>query len=209
MDDDIRRKAVWVDDANIIFRRGLVSCLNAEGFAIAGESARLLPEPDLGGSSVLIFDVDDIGLHHASVLAERHGVRLVGLVHEPREEVLFETITAGLAGVLDRRDLTPSRLTTCTRAVIEGNGSMPPGLLGQLVAGMARGGPRGAAAGSLASRELNVLRLIAQGVSTSVIAGQLAYSERTVKNIVHDVLVKLNCHTRAHAVSVATRQGYI
>lgn len=41
------------------------------------------------------------------------------------------------------------------------------------------------------------------------IAQRLCYSERTIKNIVHDVLVKTNCRTRAHAVALATRQGFI
>ena len=44
---------------------------------------------------------------------------------------------------------------------------------------------------------------------TSDIAVQLCYSERTVKNVVHDILMKLNCRTRAHAVALATRSGVI
>ena len=59
----------------------------------------------------------------------------------------------------------------------------------------------------LARRELNVLRLLADGSCTREIAGELCYSERTVKNIVHDTLTKLNCRTRAHAVAVVARQG--
>jgi DNA-binding CsgD family transcriptional regulator len=45
--------------------------------------------------------------------------------------------------------------------------------------------------------------------STREIAGALAYSERTVKNVVHDLMMKLNCRNRAHAVALATRQGVI
>jgi DNA-binding NarL/FixJ family response regulator len=74
---------------------------------------------------------------------------------------------------------------------------------------MAKGGTRSGSVGSLASRELDVLRLLADGGDTKEIATELAYSERTVKNIVHDVLVKTNCKTRAQAVAVATRQGFI
>ena len=61
--------------------------------------------------------------------------------------------------------------------------------------------------GVLACRELNVLRLLAEGSTTREIAGELSYSERTVKNIVHDTLAKLHCRTRAHAVAVMARQG--
>jgi DNA-binding NarL/FixJ family response regulator len=61
----------------------------------------------------------------------------------------------------------------------------------------------------LTSRELAVLRMLADGEVTRGIAQQLNYSERTVKNIVRDALIKLNCRTRAHAVALATRRGLI
>jgi DNA-binding CsgD family transcriptional regulator len=54
-----------------------------------------------------------------------------------------------------------------------------------------------------------VLARLSQGDDTQCIAIDLCYSERTVKNIVHDVLMKLNCRNRAHAVATATRQGII
>jgi DNA-binding NarL/FixJ family response regulator len=91
---------------------------------------------------------------------------------------------------------------------VSGNGTLPPSLLGRLVDSLARGGSRGAT-GQLAARELGVLRLLAEGDDTKDIAAKLCYSERTVKNIVHDVLVKMNCRSRAHAVALATRRGVI
>jgi DNA-binding NarL/FixJ family response regulator len=200
---------VWVDDINPIFRRGISSCLRAGGFQIAGESALLHPEPDLADVAVLVFDVDSVGVARAAALVRRHDVRLVGVVSAPSPEQLFETVTAGLAGVLVHSEMTPARLTSCLRAVIAGNGAMPPVLLGRLIAALARGGPRGAADGTLVAREIDVLRLLADGASTRDISERLAYSERTVKNIVRDLLVKLNCRTRAHAVGTATRQGVI
>jgi DNA-binding NarL/FixJ family response regulator len=207
--DDSKLRGIWVDDANPIFRRGITSCLRSEGFRIAGESALLDPEPDLSEAEILLFPVDDVGVARACDLARRHDVRLVGLVRAPSERKLFETVEAGLSGVLVHGELTPARLTTCLRAVIEGNGTMPPALLSQLLAGLARGGWRGGAPGALVAREVDVLRLLAEGASTRDISEHLAYSERTVKNIVRDVLVKLNCRTRAHAVGLATRQGVI
>ena len=51
--------------------------------------------------------------------------------------------------------------------------------------------------------------MLADGESTRGIAQRLNYSERTVKNIVHDLLAKMGCRTRAHAVALAARQGVI
>jgi DNA-binding NarL/FixJ family response regulator len=201
--------SIWVDDGNPIFRRGLVASLQSAGFAIAGESACLRPEPTLDGVGVLLFDVDESGVARVTPFAATGEVRLIGLVRDPREDQLYELLTAGIDGVLDRDDLTPSRLIACAQAVVEGNGAMPPALLAKLIAGLAKGAPGGAVTRGLAGREVDVLRMLAKGSSTREIAEHLAYSERTVKNIVHDLLVKLNCRTRAHAVGLATRQGVI
>ena len=61
----------------------------------------------------------------------------------------------------------------------------------------------------LAPREVEVLRLLADGLDTSEIAHQLAYSERTVKNVVHDVTTRLQLRNRSHAVAYALREGLI
>lgn len=200
---------VWIDDANPIFRRGLAVCVQTAGYVVTGESAGLDPAPDLLDGDIVLFDVDAVGLPRAAALGQGRSIRLVGIVAEAREELLYDTLTAGLAGVLIRSALTPTRLTSCLGAVVSGQGAMPPELLGRMVSGLARGAPRGARVPGLAGREVSVLRLLAEGDSTREIAESLSYSERTVKNIVHDLLMKLDCRTRAHAVALATRQGVI
>ena len=61
----------------------------------------------------------------------------------------------------------------------------------------------------LTDREYAVLQMLADGQNTREIAERLSYSKRTVKNIVRDLLVKLNGRTRAHAVALAAQQGVI
>ena len=200
---------VWIDDPNPIFRRGLAVCVGSAGYVVTGESSALDPAPELTAGDVLLFDVDAVGLPRAAALANATSARLVGIVADPREEQLYDTLTAGLSGVLVRATLTPARLSSCLSAVVSGQGALPPDLLGQMLAGLARGAPRGARVPGLAGREVSVLRLLADGESTRAIAENLCYSERTVKNIVHDLLMKLDCRTRAHAVALATRQGVI
>ena len=113
-----------------------------------------------------------------------------------------------MSAALLLRTLTPSRLLSCIRALGEGNA--PIRIEGETP------GPGTAAAFApdadnrgLTRRELDVLSLLADGDSTREIAHQLSYSERTVKNIVHDVRRKLDGRTRAQAVAVAARRGII
>lgn len=204
-----RQPSVWIDDPNLIFRRGLASCLAAEGFVVAGESAGFEPPPKLDGVSVLLFDIEASGMQRAVDARHNGTTRLVGMTRSASEESLFDAIQAGLCGFLVRSELTPGSLVACLMAVSNGHGALPSDLTARLVTVMAKGGKRGASAGHLATREIDVLRLLADGEDTRAIAAKLSYSERTVKNIVHDVLMKTNCKTRAQAVAVATRQGFI
>jgi DNA-binding NarL/FixJ family response regulator len=70
-------------------------------------------------------------------------------------------------------------------------------------------GPRGIVFTGLAPREVEVLRLLADGLDTAEIARRLCYSERTVKNVVHDVTTRLQLRNRSHAVAYALREGLI
>jgi DNA-binding NarL/FixJ family response regulator len=69
--------------------------------------------------------------------------------------------------------------------------------------------PRGPIAAEFFSREVDVLRLLAEGMDTMEIAGRLSYSERTVRNIIHGVLTRLKLRNRVHAVAYAFRSGVI
>jgi DNA-binding NarL/FixJ family response regulator len=61
----------------------------------------------------------------------------------------------------------------------------------------------------LTDREQQVLALIAAGHPTREVAQELSYSERTVKNVLHDVVTKLNARSRSQAVAFAVREGLI
>ena len=63
--------------------------------------------------------------------------------------------------------------------------------------------------GGLRSREIAVLRLVAEGYDTGEIARELCYSERTIKKVLHDMTMRLNLRNRSHAVAYALRGGFI
>jgi DNA-binding NarL/FixJ family response regulator len=195
---------IWVDERNPIYRRGVLTCLQAEGYAIAGESALLQPAPDLAATSVLIFDFDAAGSAEVHALARRRDVMLVGLVRDASPARVREIMHAGLSAVLSLRVLTPARLVSCVRALGDGSAAKASPAIERALEPVEHGRH-----GGLTQREFEVLRLLADGGSTCDIAKRMSYSERTVKNIVHDVLAKLNGRTRAHAVALAARRGVI
>jgi DNA-binding NarL/FixJ family response regulator len=195
--------SVWVDDRNPIYRRGLVTFLEAEGYVIAGESAALRPPPDLYGTSLLIFDLDAAGFDRASALARRGDLLLIGLVRTMPATQVRALLEAGLSAALSLGTLTPSRLLSCIQAVTEEAYGATPG------PGTVFSSAPGAENRPLTRRELRVLSLLAEGDSTREIAHELSYSERTVKNIVHELRRKLDGRTRAHTVALAARRGII
>lgn len=198
---------VWVDDQHPIFRRGLVSCLHGEGYVAVGESAGLKPRPDFSAIDVLLFQADDGGLARALAATAGVDVRLVGLVASPDEPAALELIERGVGAVLFRNQLGPQALSAAIGSVLNGNSALPAELLPRLLDRAARSGTGGPH--PLTDRELEVLRSLSRGDDTREIADAMGYSVRTVKNIVHDLLMKTNSRNRAHAVALATRQGLI
>lgn len=198
---------VWVDDHNEIFRLGLLACLDPPEFVRAGESRLFQPEPDLARTDILVFGLREGQLGEAVRLIGDRTTRLLAVAGGPGDELLLPAVEAGVAGVLLRSDVTPRAFVHCLRSVASGNGSVPAAVLATLVAPPSA--RRGSLAGELTARELDVLRLLSRGDNTREIASDLSYSEKTVKNIVHDLLVRMNCRNRAQAVALAMQRGLI
>lgn len=147
--------------------------------------------------------------------AKRHGCRRVVLVcSAPKELDLFEAVDLGVCAVLPRNDATVTRLSSAVLSVAAGEAAMPADMLGKLLDKVARIqhdvlAPRGLRASGMADREVRILRLVADGMGTREIAHQLSYSERTVKNVLHDVATRFQLKNRSHAVAYAVREGLI
>jgi len=127
---------------------------------------------------------------------------------------LVSAVEVGVVGLVRRDEATPDRLVEVITSAATGEGSVPPDLLGRLldqVGQLQRQvlSPRGLTFTGLATREIDVLRLVADGFSTGEIAVELCYSERTVKNVLHDITTRLHLKNRSHAVAYALRQGLI
>ena len=202
--------SVWIDEPHPLLRRGMVSCLIADDLPVAGESGALAPGRVPGGAAVLVFDGDrpDVEpLLEMLAALMPHGPRLVATIGEADDERLERLARGGVSAILYRDELTPELLCSTVRAVLHGRTSLPTDMLPRLLSRALR--TERIDRGTLSERELAVLRMLAEGEDTRGIALGLCYSERTVKNVVHDVLTKLGCRTRAQAVGTATRAGII
>jgi DNA-binding NarL/FixJ family response regulator len=146
--------------------------------------------------------------------ASETGTPVVLVIGELTESELLTAVECRVAAVLPRVGVTGDRLLHSVRAVAAGGGIMPPNLVGELVKHVERLQrevltPNGLSSSGLTPREIDVLRLMADGFDTNEIAGKLCYSERTVKNVLHDVVTKLNARSRSQAVAFAVREGLI
>ncbi len=142
------------------------------------------------------------------------GPRVVLVVGAVDGVEVLAAVESGVAAIVRRAEATPDRLSTAIRAAATGDGHLPPDLLGRLLQQVGDAQrrvttPTGLTFGGLTQRELTVLRLIAEGYSTSEIATRMAYSERTIKNSIHDLVSRFHLRNRTHAVAFAVRQGLI
>ena len=170
-----------------------------------------------GAPLVAVVAADEVDDDTVKTLraVRRGGVARVVLVATRLDDsAVVDAAEAGVCGLVRRSEATPERLVDVVRTAAAGDGSVPPDLLGRLLDHVGRLqrqvlAPRGLSFSGLSSREADVLRLVAEGLDTGEIANQLAYSERTVKNVLHDVTTRLQLRNRSHAVAYALRSGLI
>jgi DNA-binding NarL/FixJ family response regulator len=145
----------------------------------------------------------------------RGGVeRTVLVVTRLDDAGMLLAVENGVAGLLRRTEATTKSLVRTMHTVASGEGALPADLLGRFMDQVGRLqrrvlAPRGLTFSGLTEREIAVLSLLAEGHDTAEVGRRLFYSERTVKNIVHDVTSRFDLRNRTHAVAFAVREGYI
>lgn len=138
--------------------------------------------------------------------------RIVILTTFDLDQYVYAALAAGASGFL-LKDVTPEYLVAAVRLVRAGDALLAPAITRRLVERFASGAPRTAALhrdlASLTPRELDVLHLLAKGLSNSEVAAHFRLSEATVKTHVTRILSKLGLRDRAQAVVVAYETGLI
>ena len=201
--------ATWVHGRDPISQAGVISQLRMR------TEIRVVDSIDQCVVAVLIADeVDETTTRELRSLRKDNHPRLMLVATSVDDAALVAAAEAGVAGLLRRCDATADNLVRTIAKVASGEGEVPPDLLGRLLEQVGRLqrqvlAPRGLTFAGLTPRETQVLRLVADGHDTSEIALAMCYSERTVKNVLHDLTTRLQLRNRTHAVAYAVREGLI
>jgi DNA-binding NarL/FixJ family response regulator len=205
------RIAIAVHADDVISRSGLLAqlCHRREVLLLADDQ-----EAAAAVVIVIAAEVDAETLRAIRATRRNGSARVVLIATRLDDTALLAAVEAGAVGLLLRSAASADGVIEAVRVAARGSGTMPPELLGRLLDRVSRLqrdvlGPRGLNASGLTDRETKVLRLIAEGYDTVEVGRRLFYSDRTVKNIVHDITTRLNLRNRAHAVAYALRQGLI
>ncbi len=204
------RIEVFVTACDPVSRDGIASQLRGHGVALVDE--RNLHQSVV--ALVVVDEVDEEAARQIKSLKHRGLERVVVIATRVEDGGLLAAVEAGATGFLRRSQSTAPNLLETIRTAANGDGALPPDLLGRLLGQVGRLqrqvlNPRGIGFAGLTEREVKVLKLLAEGLGTADVGRQLFLSERTVKNIVHDVTSRLNLRNRTHAVAYALKQGLI
>lgn len=175
------------------------------------------PGASADAESVAVVAVESLGDQATQLIRQtrRNGCRRVVLVAEnPATIDLVAAIDMGVCAIIPRDEASTHRLAHAVLRTAAGEAAMPADMLGRLLQSVARIQdrvlvPRGLRVTGMADREVRILRLVADGKDTREIAQELNYSERTVKNVLHDVTTRFQLRNRAQAVAYAVREGLI
>jgi DNA-binding NarL/FixJ family response regulator len=194
------RAAVVAEDP--VVRTGLAALLSAyPGLDVVSATAEASSGRSLSAPEVLVWDLD--GDVEAST-GFGTDVPVVALV---RDAGAYDgAVRAGAKGVLVR-SVGGEQLGSAVVAVAEGNVVLSPAVYDSLLG--ARPKPATGPPLALTPRELEVLELLAEGLSNRLIAGRLGISEHTAKFHVNAILDKLGAETRTEAVVLAARSGVL
>jgi NarL family two-component system response regulator LiaR len=205
---------VLIADDHAIVREGLRALITTEpGMELVGEAAdgeealRLAHtlEPDVVLLDLVMPHKDGIATI-SELKAHKPGTRVLVLTSFADDAKVFGAIKAGALGYL-LKDSAPHDLLRAIREVARDEASLHPTIARKLIRELSQPLPSPLIQESLTEREVEVLRLVAQGLSNQEIADRVVISERTVRTHVSSILTKLHLASRTQATLYALRQG--
>lgn len=217
------RIRVLIADDHALLRQGLRQILEMEkDMDIVGEAStgnEVLKLHKQLSPDVILLDISMPGISGVEVAKEikkeKGETGIVMLTIHDSEEYLFEAIKAGVNGYV-LKDVDPEILIEVIRSCKAGSTYLHPQVTGKVIdklnrlSDMAQGHAQGnPALEVLTERELDVLRLMAEGAGNKEIANKLYISEKTVKNHATNIFRKLDVADRTQAVIEALKRGWV
>lgn len=203
-----------VDDHEIV-RQGIATILGKDaGFQLVGEAAdgheavRLVREtrPDVALVDVRLPGISGVELCY-HILEESPDTQVLILTSYLDSNVVRECIRAGAKGFI-LKDVGSNDLLQSIRELMDGGSPMDSRATRMLVQWMQSGSEAGVQE-RFTLREIEILRLIAEGLTNREVGEQLCLSENTVKTYLQELYQKLDAHSRIEAVMQATRWGIL
>jgi DNA-binding NarL/FixJ family response regulator len=214
--------SVLIADDQLLVRAGFRAILEGQpGIEVCGEAADGRAAIDLvrrRHPDVVLMDIqmpDIDGLEATRRLLQEsepeHPVAVLMLTTFDLDAYVYDALRAGASGFL-LKDTLPEDLIAAIRVVARGDALIAPGITKRLIEQFARAAPASvppAALEELTPRELEVLILVASGLSNGEIAAELVLSQATVKTHVKRILGKLGVRDRVQAVVLAYEAGLV
>ena len=205
---------VLVVDDQAIVRKGIRALLaEVESIAVVGEAANGAEavdqaqalDPDVTLMDLAMPVMDGIEAIR-QITARQAGACILVLTSFTGDANIFAAIKAGALGYL-LKDSDPSDLIRAIEQVSRGEPSLHPSIAMQVLKELRRPAPKTPSPDALTAREVEVLRLVAKGLSNREIAAQLTTTEATIKTHVSSVLSKLQLANRVQAALYALQEG--
>jgi DNA-binding NarL/FixJ family response regulator len=208
---------ILVADDHPVVRDGLVAMLGTQpDFTVVGEAAtgrEVVAQAQSARPDVVLLDLEMPEMDGVEALRALRAVcpeaRAIVFTAFDTDERILAAVRAGARGYL-LKGAPRDELFNAIRVVSQGGSLLQPVVASRLLDRMAaRPGEPPTAADALTGRELEVLRLLAQGKANKEIAAQLVISERTVKFHVSAILGKLGAGNRTEAVRIGVQRGLV
>jgi NarL family two-component system response regulator LiaR len=205
---------VLIVDDHAIVREGQRALIDTEpGMAVVGEAKDGFEAVEMAASlqpDVILLDLhmprkDGIAAIE-EIKAEDREARILVLTSFAEDERVYAAIRAGAMGYL-LKDSSPQEILASIRDVYRGEMSMRPSIAAKLMRELQRSSDLSPTDEPLTAREVEILKLVAQGLPNQEIADRLVISERTVRTHVTHILSKLHLANRTQAALYALREG--
>ena len=206
---------VLVVDDHSLFRDGIVSLLEAGGHEVVGQGSNGLEAIDQAikfNPELVLMDIHMPVMTGLTALkqikAQRPEIRVVMLTVSEEDKDILEAIRAGANGYL-LKQINATEFFQFLDKLQQGEAAISPSVASRLFKHLGQSETKNPPRALLSNREMEVLRLVADGRPNREIAAALSVSDNTVKFHLKNIMQKLNVSTRAEAVMVAAQRNLL